>query len=835
MIRNGRKITNGDMLRSLILSIMTFLSVSCFAQKPAGHRLPNIGWSMGHHLPDSTTCSQFNIGLLSEVDTLRGAQIATVYGGIRGEAQGLMVAGLANAAHSLRGIQLAALTNIVFTPIRGMQLGAMTNIALGVSGGLQLAAAANISSGDMRGAQIAAFNYADTLHGTQIGLINAALRHPDGWQIGLINYTTDTIAHKIGLVNINPKTHIDFMGFLGNSAKLNGAIRFRNRSTYSIFGIGTHYMGFDEDFSGAIFYRVGQYLRLSHRWSLSADLGFFHIETFHKNSVERPARLYSLQARVNLDYQITPFAGAFVSAGYGTTRYYTTSHNYRTRPIIEGGLTFAYRHNAKQESQWVEEKLRDYDYMLGKLNETPEEKLYRFTDPEYTHDRWGRAAIMATAINVGVHGFDRFVMGEDFAKVNFSSIARNWRNAFVWDNDQFSTNLFAHPYHGNLYFNSARSNGLSFWQSAPYALGGSLMWEFCGEVEPPAINDLMATTMGGIAIGEIAHRISALILNDRSRGFRRFLREAAATAINPMQGLTRIINGDAWNVRQERYLYHDYTRIPVECTVSVGTRYLADNGGLFRGEQQPYVNLYLNYGDPFDDEDQTPYNYFSTRLTMGFTGNQPIISQLHLMGKIWGQTIYDGRQGKTLFGIFQHFNYYDSKPVKDGTRLTPYRISEAAALGPGLIWQFPHVGALAALEQRIFTDFIMLGGTKSDYYNVIDRDYNMGSGFSIKSNTLMDFPHLGRFVLNIDYYRIYTWKGYEGKNLNTVDPLYLNAQGDRGNAQLIVVNPMLLLQLKHNVGIEFSGSYYGRHTHYKYHDKVVAQTFEVKAGLVVRL
>ena len=98
------------------------------------------------------------------------------------------------------------------------------------------------------------------------------------------------------------------------------------------------------------------------------------------------------------------------------------------------------------------------------------------------------AALQATGINLLVHGFDRFVMNEEFAKVNMHTIHKNFQKGFVWDNDQFSTNLFAHPYHGNLYYNAARSNGLSFWESAPYALGGSLMWEFCGEIEPPAIN-----------------------------------------------------------------------------------------------------------------------------------------------------------------------------------------------------------------------------------------------------------------------------------------------------------------------------------------------------------
>ena len=112
-----------------------------------------------------------------------------------------------------------------------------------------------------------------------------------------------------------------------------------------------------------------------------------------------------------------------------------------------------------------------------------------------------RAAIETFGLNVGVWAFDRYVMQEDFAKISLSTIKNNIRHGFVWDNDQFSTNLFAHPYHGNLYFNTARSSGMTFWESAPYAFAGSLMWETCAEIEPPAINDLMATTLGGIALG----------------------------------------------------------------------------------------------------------------------------------------------------------------------------------------------------------------------------------------------------------------------------------------------------------------------------------------------
>ena len=139
--------------------------------------------------------------------------------------------------------------------------------------GIQLAGAANICSSSMRGIQTAVYNYADTLNGSQIGLFNACISHPRGVQIGIINYSRDTVAHKIGLVNVNPKTRIDLLSYIGTSTKLNMALRFRNRSTYNIIGIGTHYMGLDSKFSGALFYRIGQYFQLNPKFSLSGDLG----------------------------------------------------------------------------------------------------------------------------------------------------------------------------------------------------------------------------------------------------------------------------------------------------------------------------------------------------------------------------------------------------------------------------------------------------------------------------------------------------------------------------------------------------------------------------------
>ena len=756
----------------------------------------------------------FPVGIVSAQDTVKGFQF------------GLISSVTTEGGH---GFQFGGVSNTSGHTFNGLQMGGVSSITQGMDKGLQMSSILNISSKRMNGWQMGTVNYADSLNGAQIGILNVTRKHPQGWQVGLVNLSYDSIGHKIGLVNINPATHIDVMTYAGSSTKMNLAARFRNRSTYNVIGVGTHFMGLDSKFSGAVFYRLGQYAQLSPKWSLSGDVGYYHVETFSKNNNDKPERLYSLQARINADYQISSKIGAFASVGWGVTRYYDRNETYRNRPLVELGLT--YRQPRNQHDSWK----RAWDEKRSKIVFT--DSTMALPEPK----RYWQAAAEATGINVGVQLFDRYALNSDFAQTTLNSLKRNFTDGMVWDNDFFITNLFAHPYHGNLYFNAARSNGLNFWESAPYALGGSLMWEFLGETEPPAINDVIATTCGGIAIGEMTHRLSRTVLDDRDRGGSRFLREAAATIINPIQGLHRIFSGDAWRVRSDHYRYHDFSKIPVDMSFSVGWRYLADNGALFRGIHAPYVNITLMYGTPVDGERHTtPYDFFDLEMNAAFGGGQPFVNTLNIVGRLWSTPILDKKDMAGEFGIYQHFNYYDAKPIEDGSELTPYRISEAAGFGPGFILSLPQTGAMTKLEQRIFTSGILLGGTKSDYFNVIERDYNMGSGFSVKSKTQIEFGKFGRFMLNAKYFRIYTWKGYEDKDLQafadgTKDLHYLNVQGDRSNAMLLVVNPVMEIHLAKQWSVTLSGAYYSRRTFYKYHDMVKANTFETKLGLTCRL
>lgn len=204
-----------------------------------------------------------------------------------------------------------------------------------------------------------------------------------------------------------------------------------------------------------------------------------------------------------------------------------------------------------------------------------QEYIPQITHRHYTSDstllqprRPWKAALETFGLNMLVWSFDRYIVKEDWAYINGHTIKSNFKKGPVWDTDQFTTNLFSHPYHGSLYFNAARSNGMNFWQSAPFAAGGSLMWEFFMENEPPSINDMLATTFGGIELGEITYRLSDLFIDNRSSGAERVGREVLAgiLRLQPYHFrrslATRFFKRTNLLFRSRQFYRHDGTSFP---------------------------------------------------------------------------------------------------------------------------------------------------------------------------------------------------------------------------------------------------------------------------------
>ena len=270
---------------------------------------------------------------------MHGLQIATVQNTNVLHSKGVMIAGITNfTIGDARGVQIAGITNMAGSHFSGVQFSSAVNIASSSSDLLQIAGLVNVCAEPINGIQIALGNYAGGVNGVQMGLLNLCGGDVRGVQIGIINHSKDTSAVKIGLVNITPKTRIQLLTYGGNTTRINTAVRFKNHHVYTILGIGTHYLGLNDKFSGSLFYRAGAELPLMKKLFLSSDAGFSHIENFANEDMTTPERMYSLQLRLNLEYHPLPRFGIFVSGGYAHTRYYKANRIYENKPIVELGI-----------------------------------------------------------------------------------------------------------------------------------------------------------------------------------------------------------------------------------------------------------------------------------------------------------------------------------------------------------------------------------------------------------------------------------------------------------------------------------------------------------------
>ena len=278
-------------------------------------------------------------GLMNVVaEEMKGGQLSAIMNISGVNAKGAQISAVSNVGVNLNGMQFSALSNIAAGQMKGFQMCGAVNIAVETNRAFQLSGITNIAQSKMNGVQFAPGNYAGEMKGVQIGILNLAEGSAKGLQIGIINHSKDSTLHKIGLVNITPKTRIQLMAFTGNTSKINLAVRFKNRRTYSILGIGTHYLGLDDKFSGAMFYRTGLHYQLARKLEISGDLGYYHIESFENEDSNTPKRMYSLQGRVNLEYQIRRKFSIFASGGYGIMRYYDQNKFFDKKPIIALGV-----------------------------------------------------------------------------------------------------------------------------------------------------------------------------------------------------------------------------------------------------------------------------------------------------------------------------------------------------------------------------------------------------------------------------------------------------------------------------------------------------------------
>ncbi len=436
------------------------------------------------------------------------------------------------------------------------------------------------------------------------------------------------------------------------------------------------------------------------------------------------------------------------------------------------------------------------------------------------------AGVEVVATDAFFHLVTRFIVREDYAQIGWRDIQNNFKVGFMWDNDEFETNIFSHPYQGGLYFNAARSLGLNFWESAPYALLGSAIWELFLETQPPSINDILSTPLGGMAFGEVTHRLSSLVLNGRARGWERVWRELAATALNPIRGVNRVITGEAWRVGP-RYVDEESTK-PYGIRLNVGYRLLDYSNSNEYPAHMPSFDVGIRYNNPFAIEGNIPFEYFDFRMMFNFAPPHPVLGEINLSAPLWGRGNCFSRGSKAFVGIFQNFNYYNSGALsKREIEKIPFRITEAVAYGPGAMVDF-QLTPQTTLSLNGYASGVVLGGAFCDYYDFHDRDYNMGSGYSLRLNGNLSLRQRLELAWNVEHIHLFTWKGYEHKPYKTLNPHYIDAQGAVGNSRMQVINLRGGYFFKPSMGISAEVGWRTRQSYYRYFPDVKASAFEIR-------
>jgi len=343
------------------------------------------------------------------------------------------------------------------------------------------------------------------------------------------------------------------------------------------------------------------------------------------------------------------------------------------------------------------------------------------TDTLVLKKRFWRASAELMLAQVIPWAYNYYVRDAEFAHISWESIGHNLKfSSWEWDDNSFTTNQFAHPYHGSMYYSAFRTNGYNFWQSAPAAFAGSFIWETCGETHPPAQNDFINTSLGGISIGEMTFRFSNLIVNNRQHGFSRQVQEVLAFIVNPMNGFNRILDG-----RWGRYMANPADRVPgfLNGNLDVGwRRYTEQLEDLAEhGYNEFYVRAGIQYGNPFEDYEK-PFSNFTLVGELG-ASDSATLNNVQITGGLFGNMLKQEETVRHLLAVTANYDYIRNSFIQFGAQSFTLKLLSDHPYGEKT-HVFTEAGVIGVALAAVPDDYLYYGEGRN-------YDYGPGAGLQL--------------------------------------------------------------------------------------------------------
>lgn len=337
--------------------------------------------------------------------------------------------------------------------------------------------------------------------------------------------------------------------------------------------------------------------------------------------------------------------------------------------------------------------------------------------------------------NAFLFSVNRFIFDTEFSHISLETIKTNFKSKWQWDQSAFQTNQVGHPYQGSTYFAAGRANGLNFYESAVLTSFGSATWELAAERNLPSMNDLIVTTMGGSALGEMFHR---LYIEASATG------NKASMLVSPM---------DAFNGAVTRRATEPATgaikSMSVSPRIGFANAFRDANGYKHQpdGAKTPIGGTGFNlvYGDPFANHSSVPFDQFEMAVT--FEGGYLwYASSIRSDGYLFSFCTTDSESRQTTVGMSLQYDFLFTKSIQFCAHALDFTCKNRWIISPELTF-----------SQKFHAGWLTLGA--ANFYPSDDgssqaddsmRDY--GTGVHSKISLSLEHARYGTLELGSAFY-----------------------------------------------------------------------------------
>jgi hypothetical protein len=342
---------------------------------------------------------------------------------------------------------------------------------------------------------------------------------------------------------------------------------------------------------------------------------------------------------------------------------------------------------------------------------------------------------------------DRYIAKEAWAQVTIDSIRENLTGPWEWDRDEYFTNQFGHPYQGSIYHAAARSNGFNFYEAMLFDAFGSAYWELFYETNAPSINDLISTTLGGAALGEMFHRLYLEISNP------------FAILVSPMDAFNDMITR-----RRPQYTHNIYS---LRLASGIGYTYAEQaieqekTGELHNLNARHMASADLActivYGNPFIQQSKQPYEHFELLLYANF--GYPFWYNLKLLSDAYllSFSVFNRETEQASTGLSLHYDLFADRQIDFFSQALDWTYKYKKQFSAGIGIEFKgHIGWTVFNADTFYIH--------NEYSGMRKTENNYGTGVNMKLIFAVQNPRWGTFEMKAFVYEVFNLFKNENKD-----------------------------------------------------------------------